>query len=107
MAAIAGAAHMPARPAKPMVGGFDVCLYEASPTYYFQGNGRPVVLMTRTSQGAGTDEISRAIGEAAAPGNLKLSSFSSSVSIPEARFSRAALEQFMRRPVKTTVGGNQ
>ena len=84
---------------------FDTCLYEKLPTYYFEGQGRPVVLKTRSGNPSmtGTD-ISKIFGEAAAPGNLKLIAFSDGGAIDGARFKRAAVDAFVKLPARTTVG---
>ena len=85
--------------------GFDTCLYELRPTYYFEGSGHPVVLMTRTVPRPGTvDAISQVFGEVPAFGNVKLLSFTASPSIAESRFSRSAIDAHVNQPTKSAVG---
>ena len=103
MAKIAAFASQPAAPAAD-VGGFDICLYADRPTVYYQGYGRRVVLMSHTVRRAGGRDVGADFGEAAAMGNLRLASFTSSGSIADARFSRAAVDQFIHLPTKSALG---
>ncbi len=103
MAKIAAFASQPAAPLAD-VGGFDICLYADRPTVYYQGYGRRVVLMSQTVRRAGSRDVGADFGEAAAMGNLRLASFTSSGSIADARFSRAAVDQFIHLPTKSALG---
>jgi len=43
-------------------------------------------------------------GQAAALGNLKQAAFKANAAIADGRFTRAAIEQFLRQPTKSTLG---
>ena len=102
MAKITAMAGQPATPASA-IGGHDICLLADRPSYVFQGFSRPVMLMSRTPRMPNHD-ISDDFGEAAAPGNLRLVSFTASASIADARFSRASVDQFVHQPTRTALG---
>ena len=106
LAALTAGAGKPARPAAPggVVGALDICLYAERPTYFYQGYGRRVVLMTRKPRRTDGPDISDFYGQAAALGNLKLAAFKANAAIADGRFTRAAIEQFLRQPTKSTLG---
>jgi hypothetical protein len=84
---------------------FDTCLYEKVPDYYYQGNTRPVILKTRggTRSVAGND-LAKRHGEYAAAVNHQLMEFSDGTPIPASRFTKVAVEAFLKLPAKTAVG---
>ena len=81
--------------------GFDICLYEAIPTYYYQGAGEPVVLMSKVfGEPEGGSVLERTTG---ASRETHLKSFSADKAIAKSRFERSALEAFLNQPMKSSL----
>ena len=104
MAKSAAFASQPVPGSAGDIGGFDMCLYAERPIASWQGVGRRVVLMTHVVLHAGTHDVADDFGEIAAFGNLRLVSFTPSASIADARFSRAAVDQFIHLPTRSALG---
>jgi hypothetical protein len=83
----------------------DTCVYEKLPEYHFRANNRLVTLKTRgsTKSRAGND-LSPMFGDLPAIQNKKLVQFSDGKPIPAERFTRAAMEAFLKLPGVTAVG---
>jgi hypothetical protein len=97
MAKISGGEAVPPK-------GFDICLYEALPTYYYLGSSEPVILMTHIlGEPKGGSANERIFGESAAPSHMNLKSFSATEAIPQIRFERPAVETFLNLPVKSSL----
>ena len=81
--------------------GFDICLYEALPTYYYKGMGEPVVLMSKVfGEPEGGTVLERTTG---AVRDMNLKSFSANQAIPKSRFERSAIERFLNQPMKSSL----
>jgi hypothetical protein len=87
-------------------GAIDQCVYDKVPEYRYRGHERLVILKTRgsTLSAAGT-EMGRNLGMSAYPGiwNQKLIEFSDGTPIPAARFTKAAMTEFLSLPSATAV----
>jgi len=83
---------------------FDTCLYAARPNYAYEGQARPVILRTHSGHKSLTGlDMSKVFGEIAAT-DLTATEFSDGTPIPKAKFTRAAVESFVKQPTKTAIG---
>jgi len=83
---------------------FDTCLYAGRPNYAYEGQARPVILRTHSGNKSMTGlDMSKVFGEIAAT-NLTATEFSEGTPISKAKFSRAAVESFIKQPTKTAIG---
>lgn len=81
--------------------GFDICLYEDLPTYYYKGVGEPVVLMSKVfGEPEGGTVIEQTMEVVR---DMDLKSFSATQAISKNRFERSAIEQFLNQPMKTSL----
>ncbi|HZE92518.1 MAG TPA: hypothetical protein VE029_12535 [Rhizobacter sp.] len=85
----------------------DFCFYDKKPYYAYQGTRRELVLKIRgAKKTAGGQPIAELLGEVAAVGQ-ELAAFSDGPALPEAKFTREAMEAFLRQPAKQPLGAGR